>query len=134
MHEYSIVQGVLDAVVPAAQQAGARRVTRVRLRVGDMTEVVRDSLDFMWDLCCEERGPLTEGAQLEVETVLPKSACLKCGTEFEHDRFHLHCPACGSASTLLLSGRELEIASIDVDIPDEAPQSSPPCDTKGEGA
>lgn len=119
MHEYSIVQGVLDAVVPAARQAGARRVTKVRLRVGDMTEVVQESLDFMWDLCCEERGPLTEGAVLEVETVMPRSACLVCGQEFEHDRFHLHCPSCGSASTMLLSGRELEIASMDVDIPDE---------------
>ncbi len=119
MHEYSIVQGVLDAVVPSARQAGADRVLTVRLRVGDMTEVVRESLDFMWDLCCEERGALVDGARLEVETVMPRSACLACGEEFEHDRFHLRCPACGSASTVLLSGRELEIASIDVNIPDE---------------
>ncbi len=120
MHEYSIVQGVLDTVVPVAVEAGAARVVRVKLRVGDMTEVVRDSLDFMWDLCCEDRGPIAEGAELEVETVLPRSSCLSCGNEFEHDRFHLRCPACGSASTLLLSGRELEIASIDVDMPDDA--------------
>lgn len=128
MHEYSIVQGVLDAVEPAALKAGARRVTKVRLRVGDMTEVVRDSLDFMWELCCEERGPVFEGTQLEVETVMPRSACLKCGAEFEHDRFHLHCPACDSASTMLLSGRELEIASMDVDIPDDeaGPQGAEP--------
>lgn len=118
MHEYSIVQGVLDAVIPAAVDAGATRVTKVRLKVGEMTEVVRDSLDFMWDLCCEDRGAITSGAALEVEMVMPRSACLQCGHEFEHDRFHLHCPSCGSASTMLLSGRELEIASMDVDIPD----------------
>lgn len=126
MHEYSIVQGVLDAVVPAAQNAGATRVTKVRLKVGEMTEVVRDSLDFMWDLCCEERGPIANGAVLEVEMVAPRSACLKCGHEFEHDRFHLHCPACGSASTMLLSGRELEIASMDVDIPDDETEPEAP--------
>lgn len=118
MHEYSIVRGVLDAVVPAARDAGAARITKVRLRVGEMTEVVRESLDFMWDLCCEERGAIAEGAQLDVETVMPRSACLSCGAEFEHDRFHLHCPTCGSASTMLLSGRELDIVSMDVDIPD----------------
>lgn len=119
MHEYSIVQGVLDAVIPAAREAGARRITAVRLKVGDMTEVVQESLDFMWDLCCEERGAFVEGAALEVERVLPRSACIACGEEFEHDRLHLRCPACGSASTMLLSGRELEIASMDVDLPDE---------------
>ena len=121
MHEYSIVEGVLDSVIPAAERAGADRIVCVRLRVGDMTEVVQESLDFMWGICCEQRGPMVEGCRLEVEYVYPRSACLKCGHEFEHDRFHLKCPECGSASTMLLSGRELEIASMDVDIPDDAP-------------
>lgn len=121
MHEYSIVEGVLDSVIPAAEKAGADRIVCVRLRVGDMTEVVQESLDFMWGICCEQRGPMVEGCRLEVEYVYPRSACLKCGQEFEHDRFHLKCPECGSASTMLLSGRELEIASMDVDIPDDAP-------------
>lgn len=121
MHEYSIVEGVLDSVIPAAEKAGADRLVCVRLRVGDMTEVVQESLDFMWGICCEQRGPMAEGCRLEVEYVYPRSACLKCGHEFEHDRFHLKCPECGSASTMLLSGRELEIASMDVDIPDDAP-------------
>ena len=121
MHEYSIVEGVLDSVIPAAEKAGADRIVCVRLRVGDMTEVVQESLDFMWGICCEQRGPMVEGCRLEVEYVYPRSACLKCGHEFEHDRFHLKCPECGSASTMLLSGRELEIASMDVDIPDDEP-------------
>ena len=121
MHEYSIVEVVLDSVIPAAEKAGADRIVCVRLRVGDMTEVVQESLDFMWGICCEQRGPMVEGCRLEVEYVYPRSACLKCGHEFEHDRFHLKCPECGSASTMLLSGRELEIASMDVDIPDDAP-------------
>lgn len=121
MHEYSIVEGVLDSVIPAAEKAGADKLVCVRLRVGDMTEVVQESLDFMWGICCEQRGSMVEGCRLEVEYVYPRSACLKCGHEFEHDRFHLKCPECGSASTMLLSGRELEIASMDVDIPDDAP-------------
>ena len=121
MHEYYIVEGVLDSVIPAAEKAGADKLVCVRLRVGDMTEVVQESLDFMWGICCEQRGPMVEGCRLEVEYVYPRSACLKCGHEFEHDRFHLKCPECGSASTMLLSGRELEIASMDVDIPDDAP-------------
>ena len=121
MHEYSIVEGVLDSVIPAAEKAGADKLVCVRLRVGDMTEVVQESLDFMWGICCEQRGPMVEGCRLEVEYVYPRSACLKCGHEFEHDRCHLKCPECGSASTMLLSGRELEIASMDVDIPDDAP-------------
>ncbi|MBR2834883.1 MAG: hydrogenase maturation nickel metallochaperone HypA [Coriobacteriales bacterium] len=116
MHEYSIVQGILDAVIPSAQQANANRVLAVRLRIGDMTEVVTESLMFLWDIACEERGELVEGAELVVEEVKPRSACVVCGTEFEHDRLHVRCPKCGSAQTLLLQGRELEITAIDVDV------------------
>lgn len=124
MHEYSIAAGVMDTVIPLAEKAGATRIACVRLKVGVMTEVVQESLDFMWDLLCEERGPITEGTKLEVHYVEPRSACLACGEEFDHDRLHMRCPKCNSASTLLLRGRELEIESFDIDTPDDPPAAN----------
>ena len=50
--------------------------------------------------------------------IRPKSRCLECGAEFEHDRFHMFCPECDSFATELLAGRELQIDSIEVDLPD----------------
>lgn len=49
----------------------------------------------------------------------PKSMCLDCGIEFEHDRFHMLCPSCGSFATKLIAGREMRIDSIEVDIPED---------------
>ena len=54
-----------------------------------------------------------------LDFVKPKSRCLDCGAEFEHDRFHLLCPECGSRLTMVTEGKELHIASIEVDVPDE---------------
>ncbi|MBS5450756.1 MAG: hydrogenase maturation nickel metallochaperone HypA [Coriobacteriia bacterium] len=128
MHEYSIVAGVMDTIIPLARKAGATHIACVRLRIGVMTEVVKESLDFMWDIVCDERGDMTRGAKLEVEFVQPRSSCMVCGEEFDHDQLHVRCPKCGSASTLLLQGRELDIASFDVDTPDasdEEPSPSP---------
>ena len=116
MHEMSIIMGVMDAVRTAAADAGATKVTRVSLRVGDMTEVIQDALEFAFEVASE--GTICEGAQLEVERVVPRSVCTECFEEFEHDRFHRTCPKCGSYATQLLAGRELEIASIEVDLPD----------------
>ena len=48
----------------------------------------------------------------------PRSRCLDCGHEFEHDRFHRTCPKCGSDVTMIIQGKELNIASMEVDIPD----------------
>ena len=50
--------------------------------------------------------------------VQPKSVCNDCGTEFDHDRFHVLCPLCEGANTTLIAGRELKIESIEVDLPD----------------
>ena len=48
----------------------------------------------------------------------PRSLCPECGTEFEHDRFHRGCPQCGNMLTELVAGREMQLDSIEVDIPD----------------
>ena len=91
MHEVGIVNGILDTVIRAARGAGASRAVLVTLRIGDMTEVVREALDFAWETFRDE-DPLTRGCELAVEEVHPQSECLDCGEVFEHDRFHCRCP------------------------------------------
>lgn len=117
MHELSIVAGVLDSVIPAAQDAGAQKVTAITLRIGDMTDIVDEALTFAFEALTE--GTICEGASLVVEPVHPRSFCFECGNEFDHDRFHRSCPECGSAQTKPVRGRELEIANIEVELPDE---------------
>lgn len=111
-----IIAGVLDAVNASAADAGATKVLSVNLRIGEMTEAIVDALEFAFEALSE--GTMCEGAELVVQMVAPSSFCLECGNEFVHDRFHRACPSCGSYETTLLSGRELEIASIEVDLPD----------------
>ena len=116
MQEMGIISGVLDAVNASAREAGATKVLAVNLRVGVMTEAIADALEFAFEALSE--GTLSEGAELAIEWVDPRSICLECANEFDHDRFHRICPKCGSYETTLLAGRELEIASIEVDLPD----------------
>ena len=117
MHEMGIMSGVLQTVVASAEHAGATRVTSVQLSIGRMTEAIEDVLVFAWEALSE--GTICEGAELKVNMVEPRSRCLECGAEFEHDRFHRVCPSCGNALTELIAGRELQLDSIEVDIPDE---------------
>ena len=122
MHEMGIMTGVLDSVNAAASGAGATKVTKITLSIGDMTEVIQDALEFAFEVMSE--GTLSEGAELVVNTVAPRSMCLDCGEEFDHDRFHRAYPVCGSVSTHLVRGRELDIESIEVDLPDDEEESS----------
>ncbi len=120
MHELGIMTGVLDAVQTSAKQAGADRVLKVSLSVGEMTEAIEDALRFAFEVLSEQREfALCAGAELDITMVCPRSRCLECGAEYDHDRFHMLCPECGSFATELIAGRELQIDSIEVDIPDD---------------
>ena len=119
MHELGIMTGVLGAVQTSARQAGADRVLKVSLSVGEMTEAIEDALRFAFEALSEQQEyALCAGAELDIAMVRPRSRCLECGAEYDHDRFHMLCPECGSFATELVAGRELQIDSIEVDIPD----------------
>lgn len=123
MHELGIMTGVMDAAVKSAQEAGATRLLGVTLSIGEMTEAIEDALVFAFEALVED-DPFTKDAELTVNMIEPKSICLECGHEFVHDRFHLFCPECDSFCTQLICGRELQIDSIEVDLPDGDPGGS----------
>lgn len=123
MHELGIMTGVMDAVTKSAHDAGADKVLKVTLSVGEMTECIQDALEFAFEALTGD-DPFVRDAELTINMIKPKSRCLECGAEFEHDRFHMFCPECDSFATELLAGRELQIDSIEVDIPDDEEESA----------
>jgi hydrogenase nickel incorporation protein HypA/HybF len=108
-----ITQEVLDAVLDAAEKAGASRVNIVRITVGELTEVVPDALQFAWEVL--RAGTMAEDAVLEVTVVGARSRCVECEELFEHDRFDRRCPSCGGHMCAVVEGNELRIDDVDVD-------------------
>lgn len=117
VHELGIMTGVMESVETAAKEAGADKVLKINLSVGVMTEAIEDALRFAFEALSE--NTICEGADFEITMIQPRSRCLECGIEYEHDRLHMLCPECGSFATQLLAGKELQIDSIEVDIPDD---------------
>lgn len=122
MHEMGIMEGVLDSALKSAQQAHALRIRKITLSIGDMTECIDDALQFSFEILSE--NTLAQGATLVLNKVSPRSVCLDCQKEFDHDRFHRQCPYCQSYSTDLIAGRELSIDSIEVDLPEDGKGAS----------
>jgi hydrogenase nickel incorporation protein HypA/HybF len=113
MHEMSVAGFVLDAVL---RQARGRRVTRVRLQVGHLRQVVPAALEFAWQLVTA--GTLANEAPLEMEIVPVSGRCRLCGETTSQPAFPLRCGPCGSLDVAVERGEELLIEWIEVaDVP-----------------
>ena len=113
MHEMAITQSMFDLVLQHAEKAGAGRVGKINLVIGELTGVVGESVQFYLELL--SKGTVVEGAVLDVTTVSAKTRCHDCGETFEMKRFDWTCSACGGKSLEAVAGRELYLESIEVD-------------------
>ncbi len=113
MHEMGITQSILAASFDAATNAGATRITEIRISVGELTETVDFALQFAFEALTPET--MAEGATLVITKVPARSLCRDCDLEYEHDRFQMVCSSCGGMNVELLQGRELSIDSIEAD-------------------
>jgi hydrogenase nickel incorporation protein HypA/HybF len=144
MHELSLAGAVIDT---AERHAGGRRVLLIQLRLGELRQVVPDSLAFYFEHVA--RGTLCEGATLEYETVAAALGCRECGASWDlaatrgspsatpgsgsatwgqtppggvrphvsAPQVSFRCPLCGGADVGVQSGDEFEIESIEVEEP-----------------
>ena len=120
MHELALAQsilGIVEQYVPAAQAAA---VARVRVRVGALSGVVPDSLEFCFDAIIG--GTPWQYAKLHIDRVPATAACEACSATFGVEDLAFQCPNCGSREVQMASGMELQV--LEVELKDEATEVS----------
>jgi hydrogenase nickel incorporation protein HypA/HybF len=109
MHELSIATAILNTAV---KHADGQPVSRVRMRAGQMRQVVPQSLRFYFEIVA--RDTVCEGAELDLEEVEAQLGCEVCGWSWEPDIPAFLCSKCGSTEVAILAGEELEVDYIEV--------------------
>jgi hydrogenase nickel incorporation protein HypA/HybF len=111
MHEMSIAVAMVEQVTEAPAADGRRKVSAVRLRLGELAGVVADSLRFCFSLACA--GTVLDGAELLIDHVPGRARCDPCGAEWATGMPpQLCCPQCEGGRAQLLSGREMQIVGL----------------------
>jgi hydrogenase nickel incorporation protein HypA/HybF len=110
MHEMSIAAAICEQVLAVAGQNNLTRVTRVRLRLGQLRLIVPEALEVAWQAA--RQGSLANDATLEMVDVPARARCKACGHEYEPQWPVFLCPACDKASVEILSGEELILEEI----------------------
>lgn len=110
MHELSLTQNILNA---ALEHANGKRIARVNLRIGELSDEREESIRFYWDELVRDT-PARE-AQLHFQCVEAEMKCLECETVFRPVEETCSCPNCSSLRLKLLSGDDVRLESIDVE-------------------
>lgn len=113
MHELSVTESILQISITHANQANARRVTDVHLVIGRLSSIVDDSVQFYWDFVSE--NTICAGSKLHFERRPAILHCLDCENEFSIDDELKVCPKCGGARTVIVSGEEFFVDSIEIE-------------------
>ena len=123
MHELSIAMSIVEGASAEAARHGGARVHAVHLKLGALSGVVKDALLFSYDLACE--GTPLQGSKLVIEEVPVVVYCARCdanGTIESIQKFA--CPACGTLTPEVVSGKQLELVAIEISDGDDTVENS----------
>jgi hydrogenase nickel incorporation protein HypA/HybF len=113
MHEYSIVQSLIDSCEENAQQNDAKKITKVVVKIGVLSGVEPDLLKTAFDTfkdktICEESEFI-----MNIQPVLIQ--CQKCGEKSELKKHEYSCPKCESIEIKILDGEEMFLMQLEME-------------------
>jgi len=113
MHELGIAESALNVALARAREAGATRILRMVIRVGALSGVDPEALQFAFTAILP--GTIAEEARLQIDPVAAVAYCPSCEKDFSPDTDHFfECPACGQLCATLKQGRELDLVHLEI--------------------
>lgn len=113
MHELAVCQALMGQVDQIAAREAATRVTVVTLQIGALSGVEGQLLKDAWPIA--SAGSLAADSELLIESVPLRVRCMVCGSESDAMPNRLTCGACDSFRTVLISGEELLLKSLELE-------------------
>jgi len=117
MHEGALTEDLFKHVIIHAKEAHARRVTRVKVAIGALSDATPESIRFYWETMAP--GTIAEGAVLEFASTPGTAMCPSCGEEFEIEELYAVCPKCQTFPIRVTGGNRVHLSSLEVETDDE---------------
>ncbi|MFO1432083.1 MAG: hydrogenase maturation nickel metallochaperone HypA [Candidatus Competibacteraceae bacterium] len=116
MHEFSVCQDLLRQVEELAHAHHARAVTTIRLQLGPLSGIEASLLEQAFTVA--RAGTVAATAVLMTEALPVRVRCRVCDVISEVASNRLVCGSCGDWHTELMSGDELLLASVELELED----------------
>jgi hydrogenase nickel incorporation protein HypA/HybF len=103
---------MLEQIEEQAARHNGAAVLAVQVKIGVLSGVDCEALRFAWEVA--RQGTEVAGAQLEIERVPLLVRCPGCGMTHTPEVQAIFCPRCITPEQDILSGRELELTSLEI--------------------
>ena len=109
------MSNILDIVLEYAGKAGAKKVSKINLNVGDLSDLIPEWMQRYFEFVSKDT--IAEKALLEINRIPAVIRCRQCDHEFTLNRenWQFSCAKCQSSDIELVSGREFTVESIEVE-------------------
>jgi hydrogenase nickel incorporation protein HypA/HybF len=111
--ELTAIQTILTKALLKARESHTKRITRLQLALGEISELEQTSLQNYWEDI--SRGTSAEQAQLCFRLIQAEVQCMACFMKYHPQDGKILCPYCGSYGAKVLSGEEFYLESVEFD-------------------
>ena len=113
MHEYSIVQSLIENCEEHAKTNNASKVTKVVVKIGVMSGVEPHLLEEAFGAFKE--GSICDGCEFIMTIQKVKIECNECGKTNELEKNEYSCPACQGVDINVIDGEEMYLMQLELE-------------------
>lgn len=113
MHEMSLAQEIIQILHEQLKTMDLQKVIKVRVSVGALLAVERESLNFAYKVLAEDT-PLKD-SNLEIIEEPVMASCRKCGNTYKVENYSYVCPKCKNNDFTIVEGNKMYIKEVEVE-------------------
>ncbi|AFL68454.1 hydrogenase maturation nickel metallochaperone HypA [Sulfurospirillum barnesii] len=113
MHEFSIVNALLEMCEKSAKENNATKITKVEIKIGKLSGIEPYLLESAFDTFKEEG--ICMGAKLEMHLQEVVIHCNVCHHEATLNQNEFLCPACQSPEISVIDGEEMFLMHLEME-------------------
>jgi len=122
MHELSMADSILKAVISNAEQNDATEITKVTIEIGKLALLNPEQVKFMLDVLSEET--IAKDADFVMVEIPIEIVCKECGyvgladsDDLDHYAPMVECPKCENKVIEITNGKDCIVKSIVIEKP-----------------
>ncbi len=113
MHEYSVVQALLEQTEKFAAENDAKKVTKVVVKIGAMSGIEPHLLEVAFNTFKEKS--ICDGADFVMNLQPLTITCQECGVRSELEAINYCCPECSSIKVDVVDGEDMFLMSLEME-------------------